>query len=389
MLSKDLLRYSLKEGHFKPFLLSSQPKWLAKAKEILDLYQNSIGLSQEELTESCLKHSSSVGINTKIIRGFIHLLDKKVELHEVNEEGYQEHRQACFEKSKSLFQGDHELTFKHFSEELKSLSLCPDYPSLYGDLAHKRRIKSVPQWQSITLIHRYNLALCQGLIQNAQWVHLSITKITAKKLSYLIRYLNFFGLLFRCQEQKGYAVSLKIEGHLTLFDAPKKYQKRIAALVGILPQLDDFHLKAELLIDQKKALFQLEPEQGLRSHFQAFSDYIPDEIKLFAQNMTEAMNNMGFEPTPAPEQTGPVSDWVIPDFCWQKDSQKVYVEIFQNNQASMLQKRLRQKPWKKEESFLLIEKALFKKMNLEENIHLMSYSSIPSTQKLLKALKNS
>jgi uncharacterized protein len=377
MLSKEHLRYGVSEGACKPYFLKATSQWETLAQDLLQVGNESKGLSYGELLEQWLVCEASAGRYRKAAKGLRSIIEKKVEFEALDELQLESQRWQAWQLQ---------------IQNLRDAKQCPPFPLQaqlhYADLESRRKISSTPKWSAAQLLHRYNLALTQGLLLHAERLQCELPGASPKTLRYFWRYLKFFGLLVRQQPNLKVSGSLQfnIEGPLQECGAHLRYRTRMAAVVGVLPHLVQWKLKAELVIDKVRFSLVLDEQSGLRSHYQPFFDYIPEELKVFTDSVKSELKDWVAEEPVWPSL--PQQEWNIPDLYFRHpDGRSLNIFVYFASQKETFQRHLKNPslPEPQNRTIIFAERSMVPKGDVPQN--LISFSSIPSSRSLMSHFK--
>jgi predicted nuclease of restriction endonuclease-like RecB superfamily len=385
MQKKALLRYKIQSNKIIPFYLQLN-KWRDLSQSILDTYNISIGKKYNALEETLNQYLNNTESIAKVSKGFINLIEKKIEFEPIDTDDFEKKRKRIFLKSaktiRSLDNIDYEAFLKISQENNNS------QPLLYGDLKENQILHSVPSWSSEDLINRYNISLTQGILNFADEVILTIKPESAQKIRSLLRYFSFLGLLYEVLNNQTSEVRLKISGPLSEFSSAQKYKSKIATIIGILPQLGAFTLSAKITINNKKANLYIDDKKKLKSHFKPFFDYVPEEIESFINKVDLNLKKYSciriYPEFPIIE----VKKWYIPDYCWNYHDIQIELMIFQKFQKNMLLRSFEKvKNLTHKTLVFFIDRSIKITLPETKNIHILYFKDIPSSQKFIQYFK--
>lgn len=389
MLTRELLRYRVIESRLIAKYLKGS-LWKKRAQDVLQLYQDSIGLKWVDFhneREGLLSESNQ---SNKVIKGLFYILDKKVESEIIDDHCFQSMREEAFLYSSQLIK-DGDISYAEFIKNL-NIKKSKHQIDLYGDLPLEKKIVNVSKWNAEQLLQRYNLSLLQGLLSNAKKVTLFVKMTDAQRLRYLFRYLSFFGLLFQEKGSIDNKIRIDIEGPLSLFDSITVYKNKIAVFSGCLPQLTEFHLEAQIQINHQMLSFSVSDKDRIKSHYLPFYDYTPKEVKSFLEKITPKLKKMGLQESEISLPNLPVQEWSVPDFSWKfNDSKLIHLEIYFKSQKSKLFKRLN-KSFSDKSSYwiFMVEQPLLNeiRVNNYKLVNFIPFRGVPNSKEFLKVVKS-
>lgn len=334
MLKKNHLRYRVVKNKVIPFFLTLN-KHQFILKTLLDIFKNHIGKPFSELDEQLKIYTDENLSNRKVLLGLIHIIQKKTIFNE-SDESIQEFRKTSFEFSDSLLNKFSNLDYETFLYEVDEYK---NNRSLYADLKSNKIILQVPNWSEEQLLQRYNLALSQTLILNAETLHLKLEKPSEKEWHYLQRYLSFLGLCYEVLKNENNAVLIDISGPIELVNSSSFYQNKKALFIGSLPQLLRFELQTNLKINNKKCFFNLSEKSQLKSHYIPFYDYIHEDLQAFMNQVKTLIQKSEERIIPCQPIKESLHLKLIPTLSWEtKSTQQFHLKIVTKEQSKLFHK---------------------------------------------------
>lgn len=172
---------------------------------------------------------------------------------------------------------------------------------LYADRPAFDRVAGVPELSGADLVGRYNLGLLQGLVALSKGLTIICRDTRPENRRRLMRYMRFFGLLPRLSASATVGASdpvsvpleMTLDGPLAQLQGARKYGVQVASFLPAVFQLDDWELRADVNLQSKSGILQLDSHQaeelGLRCHFQHLLAFRPSEVCVFP----DAFNKLG------------------------------------------------------------------------------------------------
>jgi predicted nuclease of restriction endonuclease-like RecB superfamily len=386
LLKKNLLRYKVQAGMLIPFYLKKQ-KWGKLCEEVIHTYKNNIGLRYTELQNELENLIENNQNSTKVCKGLIELIEKKIEFQEINTKIAMTTRQKCFENLAKCIKNSKEMDFSTYTNSVSTI-INEHTNILYPDIKENSIILNTPTWSGENLIDRYNLSLSRGILNHAYEVILNVSLESAQKLRAFLKYFSFSGLLFDIIKIEPAKCKIKISGPLKEFNNLNKYKARIATIVCILPQLNNFTLEAKIEIDHKKSIFKINQNNNLKSHYKAFFDYTPEEIDQFIKKINPIMEKLSCYKVNNHLPIDSQKYWAIPDYTWEYDKIVIELYIFQKYQKKMFLNFLNKfKEKTQHKTILLIDKSFDKNLLKSNNLFFLTFKDIPSSQQFIRLIK--
>ena len=140
---------------------------------------------------------------------------------------------------------------------------------LFSDLPGAQILRSVRPVSALELLHRYNLALAQGVLLRATRVTIRLTPTTAPRLRQLLGAIKFRRLMYRIRggEQDGYEIEL--DGPMSLFESTQRYGFQLALFLPVLVASEGWSLEAQLCWGKERSdsVFSMTDRDGLVSYY--------------------------------------------------------------------------------------------------------------------------
>lgn len=303
MLTKDLLRYKIKNGQIYPqFVNPTDNKLLKIATQLITVFEESPNKSRSTLLEES-KHVVDSTSGTLIVkRGFEKLLLDRTEFDTAPNEKLIAFRQKIFTETSRLLSQEQFSDIEEYQQKVIQIvkeELHPDEgqlsESLYADLPSCQPILSFRTLSPEHLLHRYNTAQVQGLLLHSNTLTLKLTDSMTAELRQLFKYLRFNQLLStiqRVESEDDDLFEITVDGPLNLFYKTKRYGMNLANFFVAVLHQPKWELTAEIQFRNKSSWrLYLNESCGIKPISQQFLAYIPDDIQLFQEmlhNKTDA-----------------------------------------------------------------------------------------------------
>lgn len=383
MLTKDLLRFSLRDQKIFPrFLDTSSRNWQELSEALILTYEAGRDHSRETLAEQ-VQSIFNTARSPLIAKGLNKLLLDRAEFQETNAElelfrmkvfsiaaqqfsqgdksgPYQEEEDRSYEQDDppSIPSSSDTNNLEVFRQAVaQSLGLEPETLSsrLHADLPHRQVLLSFkpvrPEW----LLHRYNVALAQSLLVWAETLLIEIEEPDIGIRRQFFHNLKRFQLLPQITQERPGKLRVQLDGPLNLFGSNnRKYGFKLAGFFPYVCALGYWKLQAKLRINtEEPALLELDQDTGLTSHYTRTTTYIPEEFERFAVQFEdmrqEGQKAEGWKIKKIPTLLNlERQEWIVPDFTFRHSSgQVVHLELFHRWHATPLCRRLEALPKQK------------------------------------------
>lgn len=402
MLTKTLLKYKIKQKEVYPsFVECTKESLKVQTKELLSLYENCANQTVGELEETV---SSFVKTKGGIFEGLAKLLNERVSSAlEGSDSDIFQQRLKTIEEAQKLRQEKVFSCLDEFYESLeerlqKKISLLQD--ELYSDLPEFQKIKSFEQITSENLLHRYNVALVQGLLLQAKSIHISLNKNQNERTvachRFLFRQMKFHRLLCAVTEDTEDQFAFTLSGPLSVFEQRQTYGIRFATFFPHLLKLPSWKLEAQLALKSNSVVLKLDDTLGLKSHYTQEESYIPKELLFFTESFNKKASLWQASISSRFINMGEKS-YCFPDIELKQDDghETLYIELFHRWHKTQLLQRLEGLKKQKEASLILgVCTNIMKKKDLDDILQqsaykyrVFSFKDFPSSAKLLKFLE--
>ena len=304
------------------------------AEALINVFQSNIGSTMEELDEA-LRKVADAEPNRMQVAGFIKLLRDRCEIGtapecdpaalraEVFRLATQQRRalgiREPFHRSAVI---DACAARQHCTpEQLESM--------LFADLPGAQLLSSMQPITPIDLLHRYNLALAQGILLRSTQVTIHLVPTTATRIRQLIRAMRFRRLMFQItgSAQSGYEIVL--DGPMSLFESTQRYGIQLALFLPALVAEEGWSLKARLRWgkERKKAVLSISDQDGFVSPYRKDSTEL-EEISTLVESFSRLDCPWSVRRSSRIFHLQNQSLFV-PDLVFEKDNKlRVYLEAF-------------------------------------------------------------
>ena len=283
MLTKDLLRFTRKQGRIQPsFCDPNSENMRAQAENLFSVIKGFEGRPFGELTKQL---ESVWGSQPKITKGLFKLIADKMGVSE--ERDLSALRERVFQTGAELLRTANEFSLEDYRVQVagdgEPLSLAKE---LYSDLNEFLPVGPLPPFGPIDLLHRYNVAQVQGLLFRAKWVQIEILNPEVGFMRFFLRAMRFQRLLAELKPSPE-GLRLSLSGPLGIFQRSQAYGSRLAIFFPYLLHAPNWQLKAQISWDSKDFELSLSEASGLKSHYPFREAYVPEEYQDFYQKFSE------------------------------------------------------------------------------------------------------
>lgn len=316
MLTKDLVRYHIENGHIVPqFIEPTDAALLAIAEQLIAVFEDSLGKPRNAVLEESKEIIDAASGILVVKRGLEKLLLDRTEFDTAPNEELIAFREKLFTETSRLLSGEafeDDAAYRRRVEEIARVESEPTGPEelrarLYADLPSCQPVVAFKTLSPERLLHRYNCAQVQGLLLHCNTLTLRLADSMTAELRQLFKYLRFHQLLSTIQKESGPGASspgglaygeekafyqITVDGPLNLFYKTKRYGMNLANFFVAVLHQPEWELMAEIrLRHQPTYRLCLDESCGIKPISQQFLAYIPEDIQLFQtmlHNKTDA-----------------------------------------------------------------------------------------------------
>lgn len=336
MLTSDLVNARLYKKKVHPrYVNARDPDYLEMAARLIDTFNEHVGRSRGEL-DAELKEVLGTDTDFQLHRALAKLLMDRCDFEEVSPLEPETLREAVFDLATEAWRSDrppaepeepeegggddeesddgefHRHQFDReavlqraaaeLTDRLDDADTAIDPRSveagLYADLKDEQRLQKWKRCQPDWLLHRYNVALAQGVLLRALEMEIHLGEASVARHRALFRKIKFFQLMHRIRKTKAKKKGAEgdeagwhivLDGPASLFQSSTKYGLQMASFLPTLLHFDDWRLEAKIAWGPKrrKVTFELDPSQGLRSHTQLTGQWQPEELQWLPKQLAE------------------------------------------------------------------------------------------------------
>ncbi|MGK5092875.1 DUF790 family protein [Deltaproteobacteria bacterium TL4] len=347
MLTKDLVRYKIKQNSIQPLFINPEDSMLLEvAQQLIEVFKQHVEETREVLTEHCKMLMEGNPCGALIARGLEKLLLDRTEFDMVPDDPLLSLRHRLFLHSSKLLSQSQISDIQSYYEQVAAPFDQPAHvlaESLYSDLPPYHRVVRFKPISAQGLLHRYNCAQVQSLLLHCEKLRLTLFETQTATLRQLFKYLRFHQLLAAITKSKDEGYQIEIDGPLSLFMQTQKYGLALASFFPAVLHQPRWKLSAEIRIQkQKPVALNLDETCHIRSHYHQFLSYIPEEIESFGKTFHNKLEDWEVEPS---SEFIPLEgdSYCFPDFTFaHRSGFKISMELYHAWHAGPLNKRLKQ-----------------------------------------------
>jgi uncharacterized protein len=340
MLPSELLRTRTSGGRIRPLYAPLDLEQTALVERITGFYRDGVGNRKGALIER-LKEVENESQDYKLVRGLSMLLERRSTFEAESELDPVEARRAVFREASRTRASNAEeraRVLRRVSAELGTSSEALER-TLFSDVEEELKMRDFQPFPSAgALLRQYNLSLMQTLLFKSLRVEFS----ASGNWKNIFRDVKRLGLIYSVERGKSEGqFTVSLDGPLSLFKMTERYGTSIAKLLPRITASDSWNMRAEILMRNRGGkilafeadsgeLKDLLPGRGdaargdlQRSHVDPLYDSSTEE--KFARSFLSYGTGWALRREPEPLVAG--MHVLIPDFSFEKDGMKVYLEV--------------------------------------------------------------
>lgn len=294
MLTADLLRATARGGLVRPQWLPTGDGPAAeaargRAAELIALFDEHVGRPRGELDEA-IDLRVAGRPDPKLDRGLVKLLEDRATFRGLSADDAAARRRAVFAAAAEARRAgafDRAAVLEAVAPTFATTAAQLDQ-DLYGDLRESEVLERWERLEPVELIERYNLALAQAVLLRALRLQVRVERADPPRLRQLLRHVKFHGLL-QAARREGEAITLELDGPLSIFSATPRYGVKMAGFLPALLLCEAWSLEAEVQLGhgRHRRRFLLDPSAGLRSRARDAGAWLPELVEAFERRFAE------------------------------------------------------------------------------------------------------
>ncbi len=339
MLTGKLVRVRHVRNKVVPMYLDpNTDHWREVADQLLFVYGDAPGHTRAEIEEE-LSQIVGEGPGQLVHQGLAKLLSDRCEFEMATELNPVEIREKAFQlaaiqrglATKSGLPFDRSIVIAQVAEEAQQPPEAIDL-AMFADLADEQRVLKFSPITAEQLLHRYNVSLAQAVLVRSTNMEIRVWGETPARFRQLFRAIKFHRLMCRIQKSGNTSYTFNLDGPLSLFSSTQKYGLQLALFLPTLLHCKAFSMAADVLwgAERKAKRFELDANDGLRTHAPDFGTFTPPELATFSENVRERISDWEWTDEPNPIELGGADGIWVPDgkLTHIKTGNEVFVEFF-------------------------------------------------------------
>lgn len=210
---------------------------------------------------------------------------------------------------------------------------------LYADLDENHVLVESSEMEASELLHRYNLALVQGLLLHASALRLQIQGIDPPRARQVFRHARFHQLMHRIlASTEGF--SIEMDGPASLLKLSTRYGQQLALFFPVLPlQTCSWRLEADLRVASSRGRLVVRSEDALRSPIRDVGAWRLPEEEWFEERFPLVAPEWNLERGGELLNLGGEAV-LVPDYTFRREGRVAWMEIIGVWRRSYLERRV-------------------------------------------------
>ncbi len=335
MLSPDLVRARRRGDQLKvtPLKGKDLESALLLAGQILELFSESVGCTQDELSEALMSIEREAR-HEKLFSGLLKMVQDQSEFGSSESLEPPELRLALFERAalarRQVESAEGFVRAEIIKAEADSRELQAPVleAALYSDLKGAARLGRAPSCSKEDLLIRYEQARVQGVFLRAVSLSAEVYCSSPDDYRALFQKLKFRRLLHRIEKvslKRGAGYRIDIDGPFSLFESVTKYGMQLAQIVPALLACDEVAIQGELRWGKERLPLQFDYQSSGQG--EAELPPLRDDVKSIWSALTKACG---------PDEDVDLAEEIldlpgvglcVPDLCYDAGNGPIYLEV--------------------------------------------------------------
>ena len=332
MLPSNLLITRSRAGKIRPVYVPVDRSHVTLASELIEAFREHVGRRKGELLEA-LERYEGLGYDYRLIRGLSTLLERRCSFEAESQIDSAEARRTVFaEANRYPLVVTEETKRSVLSKAASTLNATVQQleASLWSDLDEELMMKEFISIAAEDLLRLYNMSLTQTLLFKATMMEFQ----AGGNYKQIFRRIKFLGLMYAI-EKEGEVFRVTVDGSMALFKLTERYGTSLAKLLPTIVGAGEWRLKASIVHGERHSprILQLELDSGDIGDAIASLSVESEQTNVFDSAVEEKFARSfeafgtGWRLRREPEPLVAGRHVMIPDFSFEKDGMKAYLEV--------------------------------------------------------------
>ncbi|HLT30997.1 MAG TPA: DUF790 family protein [Myxococcaceae bacterium] len=388
MLTRPLRRQRVRDGMLRPLFVDARSgPLLTLGASLISVLEEGVGESRAAVEER-LGSMAGAARQPLVARGLVKLLLDRTTF-EPADPGAVDRRRTWLELAHrvrcGLPEGAGAADFERALEAALPEPLSRVRETMFSDLPAVRRLLGFKPLTPEALLDRYNLALAQAPLLDAQRLTVTAPAPSLLEVRKLLRWLRFCRLLAEVRHVEDRWV-LEVEGPGAVVGMHKKYGLQLANFLAGIPILERWRLEAPLVSRGRTVTLTLDQDDPLVSPLPNAQGWLPGTLRTLSEELADDPDwSLELLPMPRPSGRG----LCVPDLTLKqrRGSREIAVELFHRWHAGVLTRRLEALAERADPDLILgVERSLVRnaatKALLEGREDVFLFNEYPTARKL-------
>jgi predicted nuclease of restriction endonuclease-like RecB superfamily len=375
MLPSNLLSVWKRKGVIQPRFARPSADNLIVALTIIEAYTQGVGKKKSAL-KSVGEELEDKGYDFHLVRGLSLLLDRRSLFKCTSQINPLELRLRLFQETGKTGPATNPKQRKTIIEKVASetkISVQELEESMYSDLESELNLQSFDPITPEELLEKYNLSMAQTLLFDSTELKFTVSGnwqnifFRAKRL----------GLIYEAYKLNGFWV--KIDGPASLFKLTRRYGTAIAKLLPVIIANREWTVEAKILwkftntiYDFKLESWKHSPLFGSQRITENFDSIVEED---FASRFKALNSEWQLKREPEPVITG--QQVIIPDFSFEREGSKLYMEVVGFWTKEYLQRKIAKLKKAEEQILVVVDENLacerLSKLDKQHGLNILYY----------------
>jgi predicted nuclease of restriction endonuclease-like RecB superfamily len=331
MLPSNLLITRTRSGKIKPVYAPIEGRYVELTSRLIETYEAHLNKRKGELADRCQRFEEN-GFDYRLVRSLVTLLDRLSTFKAHSYIDPQKARHVVFKEANRFpLVATADIRQEVIAQAALQLGLSSSQleASLWSDFEDELVLEHFVAPLPRELIQQYNLSLTQTLLFKAA----SLEFVVQSNYQRIFSLLKRLGLMYAVEQTEG-AYRVIVDGPISLFKLTERYGTSLAKLLPSLVGADEWSLKASIVGGERQAPKLLEFELNRTTARDLFpvqhssktgEQYDSSVEAKFARSFKALRLGWALKREPELLVAGPYV--FIPDFSFEKNNLKVYLEV--------------------------------------------------------------
>ncbi|MGZ4903292.1 MAG: DUF790 family protein [Halobacteriota archaeon] len=331
MLPSNLLIVRSRQGKIRPVYVPVEEGHLELASHLIEAYEAHVGKRKGELIKR-LQAFEAIGFDYRLVRGLCALLDRSATFTPYNHVDPRLARREVFtEANRYTLVASHETRQQVIAQAALRLEISPAEleESLWSDWEEQLVLECVVPPSPQELLQQYNLSLTQTLFFKA----VSLEFTAGSNYQQIFRRLKYLGLMYSVEKGED-ADRVLVDGPASLFKMTDRYGTALAKLLPSIVEAERWSLEASIVGGDRHAPKLLRFVLNSEIAEDLFKAQYAEETKERYDSTVEAKFarsfnalRLGWTLKREPELLRAGRYVFLPDFAFEKNGMKAYLEV--------------------------------------------------------------